>query len=201
MHRQFMWGLSNGILNLALAGLFWFGMAVVSRGVRWPYNLAWEAPIVSAAALIFAGAVRVRRKAMGFKRSDLKHADSEQRERTRKINRGFRWAIVGEILLIWLSIFLCYACQRPDLVWPGIALAVSLHFLPLARIFRVRPYYALAVSGSAVALAVILTPESVLPPALRLQVLGIGMGATVWITAAYAILNAGQLATEWDHAN
>jgi hypothetical protein len=190
MHRQFMWGLSNGIMNLALAGLFWFGLAVVSRG-----DFKWAAPIVVVAALILAGAIQVRRKALGFKRSDLKG------ERTKKINRGMLWAIVGEILLIWLSIFLCYAFQRPDLTWPAIALAVSLHFLPLARLFRMRPYYALAVSGSAVALAVILTPQAALSPSLRLQVLGIGMGTTVWITAAYAILNAGQLATVWDHAN
>ncbi len=138
---------------------------------------------------------------MGFSFSDLRRGSAEQRERTRKINRRFCWAIVGEILLVWLSIFLCYAFQRPDLTWPAIALAVSLHFLPLAHLFRLRPYYANAVFGSAVALAAILTPEAALSPSLRLQVLGIGMGTTVWITAAYAILNAGRLATVWDHAN
>ncbi len=103
--------------------------------------------------------------------------------------------------MIWLSIFLCYAFERPDLTWPGIALAVSLHFFLLAITFRLLPYFALAVSGSAVALAVILTPQAVLSPPLRLQVLGISMGATVWITAAYAILNAGRLVTVWDDAN
>ncbi len=191
-----MWGLSNGIINLALAGLFWFGLAIVSRG-----GLGWALPIVAVAAVILAGAAQVRRKAMGFRFSDLKRTTGEQRERTRKINRGMRWAIVLEILLIWLSIFLCYAFQRPDLTsGPAIALAVSLHFLPLARLFRLRPYYANAVFGSAVALATILTPQAALSPSLRLQLLGIGMGATVWITAAYAILNAGQLAMEWDDA-
>jgi hypothetical protein len=196
MHRQFMWGLSNGIINLAMAGLFWFGLAVVSRG-----DFGWAVPIVAVAALILAGAVQVRRKSMGFRFSDLKRAEGEQRERTKKINRGILWAIICEILLIWLSIFLCYAFQRPDLTWPAIALAVSLHFFPLARLFRMRPYYANAAFGSAVALATLLIPEAALSPSLRLQVLGIGMGTTVWITAAYAILNAGQLAAVWDHAN
>jgi hypothetical protein len=198
MHRQFLWGLSNGIMILALSGLFWFGLALGSSGFPWPYSLAWGAPPMAAAALIVGGAVRVRRKSMGFTSADLRRATGQQRERTRKINRGFLGAIVAEILLVWLSIFLCYAFQRPDLTWPGIALAVSLHFIPLARTFRLRHYYALASIGSLISLATILAP---LAPRLRLQVLGIGMGATVWIVAAFSILNAGRLVTEWDHAN
>jgi hypothetical protein len=186
-------------MNLAMAGLFWFGLAVVSRS-RWPYNLGWGAPVIVVAALILVGAVQVRKKAMGFKYSDLKRSTGKQRERTKRISRGMLWAIVAEILMIWLAIFLCFALERPDLTWPAIALAVSLHFIPLARLFRVRAYYANAMIGSAVALVTILIPSAALSPSQRLQILGVGMGATVWITAAYAILNAGRLAMEWDDA-
>ena len=199
-YRQFMWGLSNGIMVLVLSGVFWFGLAVSSVRARWPFYLGWEAPILAAAGSILAGAFRVRKRAMGFAASDIKRASGEQRVRSRKISLRFLWTIVGEVQTAWLFIFFSYAFERPDLVWPVIALAFSLHFFPLAHIFRVRLYYSLAAFGSIISLGTIMAPEASLSHAHRLEILGIGMGTAVWITAAYAILKAGQLAREWEHA-
>jgi hypothetical protein len=32
-YRQFIWGLSNGVMALAISGVFWFGMAAWSTGL------------------------------------------------------------------------------------------------------------------------------------------------------------------------
>ena len=34
-YSQFMWGLSNGVLVLAMAGAFWLGLAAFDAGFGW----------------------------------------------------------------------------------------------------------------------------------------------------------------------
>src|SRR5437868_833474 len=90
-YRQFMWGLSNGIFVLALAGAFWFVLAA------WAANaLGAIVPIpVVAASLVYA-ARRVRRKASGFQIKEIENGSSGERARTRRIQVGFRWVSVLE---------------------------------------------------------------------------------------------------------
>jgi hypothetical protein len=87
--------------------------------------------------------------------------------------------------------------HREDLIWPGIALVVSLHFVPLGLVLRMRPYLATAAFGSALAALALALPVSLLPPAVRFVFIGAGMGVILWATALYVILRADRLALAW----
>ena len=191
-YRQFMWGLSNGLFVLAVAGAFWFSMAAQTVG-----GLPVEIPIVIIAALFAYGAVRVRREAAGFRLRELKTAPVADQARARRIQVGFRWLMPLEGALVGLSFFLCHYFHREDLAWSGMALAVSLHFVPLARLVNVRPYYATAASGSLVAIILLVVPAAALAPETRMALTGAGMGAAIWITAGYILLRADRLAGGW----
>jgi hypothetical protein len=146
--------------------------------------------IVTCFTAIIAAAVRLRRKSESFKLSELKHADENLLRQTRKIVLGFRWINGVQIVLIWFSMSLCYYFRHAELVWPFIALVVSLHFVPLAWLFRVRTYYVTGIAGAGVSLAVILG----LGGAGRLVMLGSGMGMVVWMSACYLVWNADDIA-------
>jgi hypothetical protein len=187
-----MWGLSNGIFVGALAGAFWFSMAAWSAG--W---LPAELPIPIVAAVLAYGAVRVRREATGFRLRELKTAADTEQARARRIQIGFRWLSLLEGGLVGLSFFLCSHFHREDLMWPGMALAVSLHFLALGYLLHMRPYYATAVSGSLVAVVSLVIPHAALSPEMRTALACTGMGAAIWITTAYNLLRADRLAGMW----
>jgi hypothetical protein len=88
--------------------------------------------------------------------------------------------------------FLCHYFHADELTAPLIGLVISLHFAPLARVFRLRTYYATAVFGAAFSIL------SIGLPAVRLPVLGFGLGITMWLTALDSILRADQLARRWN---
>ena len=69
------------------------------------------------------------------------------------------------------------AAHRGDLALPLVGMAVGLHFLPLAKAFR-RPM--LALTGLLVALAALVSTG--FAEADRLQVMGFGAGAAIWLT-------------------
>jgi hypothetical protein len=190
-----MWGLSNGIFVLALAGAFWFGLAAWAAAA----SLA-IAPIAVVTVILAFGARRVRRQASGFQIKEIKNGTDVERARTRRIQVGFRWVSLMEGALSALAVFLCLHTHREDLIWPGIALGVGLHFAPLAHLVSVRPYYVAAACGSLIAIAGLLVPEASLSPALRTAGVGIGMGAVIWTTAGYASLRADTLALAWNNA-
>lgn len=60
--------------------------------------------------------------------------------------------------------------HRLDLIWPALGIAVSLHFLPLGQLFRVKRYYFTGLAGTVVCpLALVAfkarqTPSSPPPP-------------------------------------
>lgn len=193
-YRQFMWGLSNGITVLAVAGAFWCSMATPRVG--WPVL----APVIVVGAVLVSAAVRTRRLAAGFGRRELRTAAEPYRARARRIQAGLLGASLLEGGMVGMAVWLCRLAQRDDLIWPAMALAVSLHFLPLAWLFSVRPYYATAAAGSTLALVLLLVPETWLPPLTRLAIVGAGMGAIMWITAAYVALRADRLVRVWDDA-
>jgi hypothetical protein len=140
---------------------------------------------------VVSGAVRLRRKAGGFRFSDLKQGGEAQRRETRRILVGFRWTTLGETLLVGSACGICNLLGRQDLIWPAVGAAVSLHFVPMGYLFRLRLYYATAALGCVVSLLAMLqgTPAS-------MQVVGVGMGGVLWATAAFAILGADVLADQ-----
>lgn len=187
-YRQFVWGLSVGVNVCAIAGTFWLGLAAWSAGL--PFFLVSTIFIVAAAGAIFVAAARLRRKATGFSYSELKDADESQRRQTRKIVLGFRWISIVQTCLIWFSGLVCFYFQRLDLVLPLIGLIVTLHFLPLARLFQVHLYYATGIVGSVVSLIAVWGFQGT----ERLMFLGLGIGLDFWLSAIYLIGNADQIA-------
>jgi len=171
-----------------MSGAFWFGMAA------WPTKLSVFLALLllngACFTAIITAAVRLRRKSNGFKLSELTHADESLRRQTRKIVLGFRWVNGVQVVLIWVSMSLCYYLRHAELVWPFIALVVSLHFVPLAWLFRVKAYYMTGIAGAGVSLAVILG----LGGSGRLVILGLGMGLVVWMSACYLVWNADDIA-------
>jgi len=187
-HRQFMWGLARGVNILAFAGAFWFCVAAFSDGFRpWPAILI----ALGFSVIVIGGSRAVRRKAAGFKYSELKEGTELQRKQNRKLIVGFRWVGITEMFLVWISVSLCYWLRRADLIWPSIAFAVSLHFALLAPLFRLQIYYATSVIGCAISLIGIS-----MEPQIRLLLLGSGMGAVMWGTSVIAILSADRLAEQ-----
>ncbi|HWB30463.1 MAG TPA: hypothetical protein VG736_08180 [Vicinamibacterales bacterium] len=205
--RQFFWGLSTGIVMLTVAGAFWLMLGVTSIAATWtpadkyPSTVdgavlrTWGISILVLALVILAGAWRVRRKAAGFSRHDLRRP--ELAEDTRGIRQRFRWTSAAQFAGCALSVWLGMRWHREDLIWPGIALVVSLHFVPLGLVLRMRPYLATAAFGSALAALALALPVSLLPPAVRFVFIGAGMGVILWATALYVILRADRLALAW----
>ena len=189
-YRQFMWGLSNGVMVLAAAGSFFVGAgAAYLSGER----AQWVGLALTGVGLAFllAGATRLRRKAAGFRMSDLKTGTDSQRELGRRLGLIFRWIILAEWTLFGVVSFLCHHFHQDELTAPLIGLIISLHFAPLARVFRLPTYYATAVFGAASSVL------SIALPWIRLPVLGLGLGATMWLTALDSVLRAETLAARW----
>src|SRR5438477_7387008 len=143
-YRQFMWGLSNGVLVLMLAGGFWLGIlgSILVRS-----ELVGAVGVLCVASLLL-GFVHLRRKSAGFILAEMKNGTEEQRLSLQRIRRGLRWAVLLESVLAAIAVGSCEYFHRLDLIWPALGIAISLHFVPLGMLFRVRPYYFTAVCGA-----------------------------------------------------
>jgi hypothetical protein len=186
-YRQFMWGLSNGVLVLAVAGAFWFGVGAFNRG----FVVGPAALIAAGTAALVSGSATLRRKSGGFRFAELKLGNEAERLETRRIQVGFRWTTIGETLLVGSAFGICNGVGRQDLIWPAVGIAVSLHFVALGYLFHLRPYFATAALGCVVSLVAITQGA-----ATSMWIVGAGMGSVLWATAAFAILSAEALADQ-----
>ena len=182
---RFLSGVSRGMVILAVAACFWVGLAAWGlRGDIWTLALA---PILLSAGIVAVGAVRLGKRAQALRSSEVPVAD---RTSIRRITIWFRVTSTLQTAFIILAGLVCSWLQRLDLLWPLIGLVVSLHFLPLARLFGVRPYYATGVLGAVVSAVAILGftgPE-------KLVVAGIGLSIVNVGSSAYVLANVERLA-------
>ncbi len=185
---QFIWGLSNGVNVLAVSGAFWMGLAAWTLGAN--VLLITTAPILLLGGLLIWRGIRLRRQAPGFSRASLREA--ARGSATRRISISFQAVTATQTLSIVLVGFTCSILHRSDLIWPLIGLVVSLHFLPLGRLFSVRPYYVLGVLGTAVAVISLLGFNG----SARLIAVGLGLGLVTSSCAIYLVANASGLADE-----
>jgi hypothetical protein len=184
--EQFMWGLSNGVTVLSASATFWLGLAAWTLGPS--VLLIAAAPILLLGGLLIWRGYRIRRQAPGFSRANLRSAPKGSS--IRRIGVAFNIVVTVQTLSIGLVGFTCWKLQRFDLIWPLIGLVVSLHFLPLGRIFTVRPYYVIGVLGTAIALTSILAFNG----SMRTVAVGLGLGLLIGGCAAYVVANAAALA-------
>jgi hypothetical protein len=191
--RQFLWGLSQGVSVFAIAGAFWFGLAASSvltpRTEWWVWSLSTLFQAGVCAGLLWAG-VRLRRRS-GFRASELRHGNALQQRETRCIRVGFAWTTLAQTLLIALGVWWCVQTDRREMIWPWIGLIVSLHLIPLARLFHVRAYCVSGLAGSVISL--VSFTQRTNPH--NLAYLGGGIAAVMWISAAYIIWNADRIAS------
>ncbi len=194
--RQWIWGLSNGVLVLALSGFVWvsLGLGVGFHPAATAVGLASLFPLLAVAnlavfVLLLKAGIRLRRKADGFRLSDLRREDPE----TGRIVQGLRWVLAGEGVLIAMAGFWSFRLQRGDLAWPWIGLVLGIHFLPLAWLFGVRVYYATGIASSVVALVALAMIEE--PP--RMLVLGYGMGLVAWCSCVYLVRNGDRIGNQF----
>jgi hypothetical protein len=183
--RQFFWGLSNGAVMFTLAGFFWFGIAMSAIPRAQPLFVL----LVGAFVLLLLGVTRLRRKARGFRYAELALAGERQRHENRRIQLGIRWAVIAQTVLIGGGVYGFVSVGRQDLIWAWIGLIVSLHFLPLGRVFQVPAYYVTGLAGAAASLAA-LAGLIGSPP---LAILGLTMGAIMWSTTIYLLQGAERI--------
>src|ERR1700694_428257 len=181
-----MWGLSNGVTVLWVSAAFWLGLAAWTLGAS--VLLIAAAPILLLSGLAIWRGYRLRRLAPGFSRASLRNAPKGSS--IRKIGVAFNLVGTAQTLSVALVGFICWKLHRFDLIWPLIGLVISLHFLPLGRIFSVRPYYVLGVLGTAIALTSILGFNG----SARTVAVGLGLGLLIGSCAAYLVVNAAALA-------
>jgi hypothetical protein len=188
--RQFIWGLTSGVTVLAMAGMGWFAIGVSTSGVELSWA-AWAIPTLASVALVIASR-RLRRKAAGFGRADLKRLGPSERSETRRMLRDYLWVGVGEAIGIVVVLVSCRALGRPDLISSLIGLVVGLHFIPLGRIFRVPTYIATGVVSSSVALFALLA----LGGWERFLFLGLCSGLVYWLSAVHILLTTEKIVTQ-----
>ncbi len=191
--RQFLWGLSNGVTVFALAGAFWLGLGIGTMASKVGCGWLVCAPLTVlqvgvCAGLLWAG-FRLRRRS-GFRRSELRQGDGRRTPEAQRILVGFGWTVAGQTGLIGLAVWACVQAGAEQMIWPAIALVVSLHFVPLARLFHVRAYYVTAAAGSSVALVGLAmgTHRYAVPS------LAGAMAIVMWVSAVYLLGNADKIA-------
>src|SRR5438045_6325997 len=99
--RQFFWGLSNGAITFTLAGFFWFGIAMSAVPRAQPLLVF----LVVGFVLLLLGAIRVRRKAGGFRYAELARAGERQRQENRRIQLGLRWAVIAQTVFTGAGVY------------------------------------------------------------------------------------------------
>ena len=189
--RQFLWGLSNGVTVFAIAGAFWLGLGIgtVATKVGWLVCALSTALQVGVCAALLWAAVRLRRKS-GFRASELRQRDGRRTPETERVLTGLRWTIAGQTALIGVAVWACVHAEVEQMIWPAIALVVSLHLVPLARIFHVRAYHATAAAGSIVSLVAFAMGTR---PYAVVSLAG-AMAIVMWVSAVYLLGNADKVA-------
>lgn len=182
---QFIWGLSNGVTVLSVAGGFWLGLAAWTIGT--PVLVVAVAPILLISGFLIWCGIRLRRQARGFSGANLRYA--RKGSSLRRINIGFQAISATEGVGIALVGVATWSLHRGDLLWPLIGLVVSLHFLPLAWLFNMRPYYVLG----AVATIIVAASLFGFTGSARTVAVGVGLGVAILGCVVYVLAHTAAL--------
>ena len=190
-NRVFLWGLSNGIFALTIAALFWLGLGLgpYAGNVEWYVVALVTATVYGCCGACIWGAVRLRRRS-GFTRDDLKPSDPRERSENRRTALGFVRVVVIQSLLVVAVVIYSLQPGNQELLWPLIAIVVSLHFVPLGIIFHVKAYCALGGVGTVVGLSSLLRVFD----SCRMIYLGVSMGILMLATVAFLLRKADAMA-------
>jgi hypothetical protein len=179
--RPAVQGIATGIFFMAFFGGFWgFTSAAFMSG-------AFQVVTIFLVGLVTAGFLSIVSILLKYARSLPKTVSPEDKAMGKRIGIWFGIVFGLEFVLIALASILLSTFQLDRFIAPVIALIVGLHFLPLARLFRISTYYVTGVLLSTLALIAIvalivgLTIAGPSPYNWSL-VVGIGVTLILWLT-------------------
>jgi hypothetical protein len=169
-------GLAVGAAILTGFGAFW----VLFPLLQWKEAPGWALPLASSvgAALLALSAWRFVAAARAPHPDD---AEAARKGRALGMAFGIIFGLEGA--LIGLGAVVLSRMGLSEWIPFLTALLVGLHFLPLARVFDVALYFWTGTALVLLAVGCACLPE----PSFRLRVLGLAVGATLWLTAGLAL--------------
>ena len=177
-----LFGQTQGAMVLTGAGFGWL-MSGLSAAGDIPLFLLMA--VLAVAALLLGGGWVVQRSAPGIAETPW----------TPRVSRGFWLAFGAETAAIFLIVSAALLLHRPFWIPPLVALAVGLHFFPLAALFQRPLYY---VTGAALCF-VCLGTIFFMPPqwGVRHQQgwqlsAGFGAGVVLWLSALAMLLQSAR---------
>ncbi len=182
--RPAVLGVASGIFFMAFFGAYWgdFTATYMSGAVQ-----VVAFPLIGLVTLGFfvMGGMLIR-----YALSLPKTVSPEDAAVGKRIGMWFGIVFGVEILLIALASILLSNFQLDRFIAPAVALIVGIHFLPLARLFRVPAYYltgALLSVLALIALGALLLGLPLAGSSPYNWSLFVGLGATLvlWLTALY----------------
>ncbi|MGI8777357.1 MAG: hypothetical protein ACR2LJ_08215 [Acidimicrobiales bacterium] len=175
-------GRSTGVIVGAVMGVVWAGSTLGAL------DLAVTVPVLVAGAAVcaalMAGARRMRRAAAALP-ATLSAAVDLGRVRSR-----FGLVVAGEFAAIAVAVNVLGRSGHPRWIPAVICAVVGLHFVPLARLFKVRVYDATAVALCGVAAATMIMGVAGAPVALWRLLPGFGAALALWATSARMLFTA-----------
>jgi hypothetical protein len=122
----------------------------------------------------------------------MKATSATPNELRSRFGRPFRMVCFFEGAACAVVVSLALSFHRLDLMAAGISLVVGVHFLPLARLFRLQVYY---MAGAAIILTDLLSVSLMKGRNITLGP-GASTGIILWMTAIYALFNAREFLRE-----
>jgi len=178
-------GAAFGVLMMTLFGTAWLAWGLQSELADSPWLGA--ALVLPAIALLVPGFGMFRVGRRAAKQAAPLTADQKRAQSRMGIMFGVIFGAEG--LLIFLAVNVLTNLHLEAYIMTAVAAIVGLHFLPLARLYRVPLYY--WVGGVMVADAL---ASLDLPSPTREIAVGLSMGAILWLTCILVLRHGFQLA-------
>lgn len=172
-------GIATGLFLMSFFTFIWAGIS----NIGWYHSgYDWVPLIFVVLIIIFVlRGISLFREARSSP-SLVSAADLSERKRMAK---GFGILFGVEGLAIFLAVLLVQLSGHPTYIFPAIALVVALHFFPMAKLFRRRIDYYIAVWTTAIAVAgFYFTYHHTYPDRVISAIVGTGMAIG---TASYGI--------------
>ncbi|MDQ1378535.1 MAG: hypothetical protein QOE15_2708 [Acidimicrobiaceae bacterium] len=176
LRRDELRGVSAGVRVGAVMGLAWAASALG------PLSPAVAVPVAVAGVAIFAvlmvGARRLRRVSVAMPQSAPAGVDLG------RVRRRFTLVVAAECAVIAAAATILAVSGHTQWTPAVICATVGLHFVPLARLFRVSLYYATAVALCLVAVTTMILGAASAPAAIWQLLPGLGAALVLWATSA-----------------
>jgi hypothetical protein len=173
-----MTGMAYGAFIMGFFGCMWlvWGAAALTDHV----SVLIGAALVFAASLWIPAAALLRRGSRAVRSAGP--LGPEARRQQARMGKMFGFIFGGEGLLIFLVVNGLNNIGLRDYGISAIAAIVGLHFLPLARLYRLPMYNVVGIIMTAAALASVALPASI-----RISVLASTMSVIVWVTCLLVV--------------